>query len=101
MKVLEKLCFHKRFGIQKMIRKKVVLKDPITEKNRKFSPETKTQMIKVFLLNNFFFFLFSHLFNSNRDTQQKGLEAHVAQGILCLCLVFNHLISTLLTPNIS
>lgn len=42
----------------------------------------------------------SHLFDSNRDTQQKGLEANVAQGMLCLCLVFNHHIPTLL-PQIT
>lgn len=38
MKVLENPYFQKSLDIKKMIRKKVVLKDPITEKIRKFSP---------------------------------------------------------------
>lgn len=94
MKVLENPYFQKSFGIKKIIRKKVVLKDPVAEKIRKFSP------INLNDKNKTSFFVCrvetSHLFDSNRDTQQKGSEANVAQGMLCLCLVFNHHIPTLL-----
>lgn len=38
-KVLEKLCFQKKFGIKtEVVRKKVLIKNSLTEKKNKFSP---------------------------------------------------------------